>query len=132
MWAVSPRRLCNLEEFVTSAEEDTVANYGLMVWDNMAYNYQQAAMGYSSGWNLSGISYKSWLWNTPGLVGYMESHDEERLMYQCLNYGNSNGSYNIKDIATAINRVKLCSAFSIQCRDRKCFGSSASLVMIIQ
>ncbi len=111
MWAVSPGAYVILEEFVTSAEEDTVANFGLMVWDNMAYHYQQAAMGYSSGWDLSGISYKSWLWNTPGLVGYMESHDEERLMYQCLNYGNSNGSYNIKNLATAINRVKLCSAF---------------------
>ncbi len=111
MWAVSPGAYIILEEFVTGAEEDTVANYGMMVWDNMAYHYQQAAMGYTSGWDLSGISYKSWGWNTPGLVGYMESHDEERMMYQCLNYGNSNGSYNIKDLATAINRIKLCSAF---------------------
>ncbi len=111
VWAVSPGAYIILEEFVTNAEEDTVANYGLMVWDNMAYAYQQAAMGYSSGSNLSGISYKEWQWNTAGLVGYMESHDEERLMYQCLNYGNSSGSYSIKDLATALNRVKMCSAF---------------------
>jgi len=110
-WSVSPGAYIILEEFVTSAEEDTVANYGLMVWDNMAYAYQQASMGFSSGWDLSGVSYKSWGWNVPGLVGYMESHDEERLMYKNLQYGNSSGSYNIKDLATALNRVKLCEAF---------------------
>jgi hypothetical protein len=38
----------------------------------------------------------------------MESHDEERLMYDNLNYGNASGNYNIKDTTIALNRVKLC------------------------
>ncbi len=111
MWAVSPGSYVILEEFVAGNEEQTVANYGMMVWDNMSYAYEQASMGYSTGWDLSGTSYLSWGWNTPGLVGYMESHDEERLMYKNLAFGNASGSYNVKDLGTALNRIKLCDAF---------------------
>ncbi len=112
IWKVSPDAYVILEEFVNSSEEKVVANYGMMVWDRMNDQYDQASMGYSNpSWDLSGISYKSWGWNVPGLVGYMESHDEERMMYKNLQYGNSNGGYNIKDLGTALNRVKLCDAF---------------------
>jgi hypothetical protein len=41
----------------------------------------------------------------------MESHDEERLMFKNLTYGNSSGTYNIKDLQTALDRVKLAAAF---------------------
>jgi hypothetical protein len=41
----------------------------------------------------------------------MESHDEERLMFKNLTYGNSSGNYNIKDIRVALNRMKLAGAF---------------------
>jgi hypothetical protein len=36
----------------------------------------------------------------------MESHDEERNMYKNITFGNSAGSYNVKNISTALNRVK--------------------------
>ena len=49
----------------------------------------------------------------PNLVGYMESHDEERLMYKNLQFGNSNGNYNIKNLSTALGRIKLVSPFFI-------------------
>jgi 1,4-alpha-glucan branching enzyme len=41
----------------------------------------------------------------------MESHDEERIVFKNLNYGNSSGSYNIKDTATALKRMELDAAF---------------------
>ncbi len=62
-------------------------------------------------WDFSGVSYEKWGWSQPNLVGYMESHDEERIMYKNLQYGNSSGSYNIKDFSTALNRVKEAAAF---------------------
>ncbi len=72
-------------------------------------------MGYPSGpcgtWDFSGISYEQRGWNNPYLVGYMESHDEERLMYKNLQYGNSYGDYNIKHLSTAIQRMKEAAAF---------------------
>jgi glycosidase len=113
IWAVKPKAYVILEEFVASNEEQVVADSGMMVWDNMSSAYEQAAMGWATNpsWDFSGISYKQWGWSVPGLVGYMESHDEERLMYKNLYYGNASGSYNIKDTATALNRIKLCDAF---------------------
>ncbi len=41
----------------------------------------------------------------------MESHDEERLVYKCLQYGKTEGSYSTKDLNTALKRVELSSVF---------------------
>jgi len=41
----------------------------------------------------------------------MESHDEERLMYKNLEFGNSSGTYDIKNFPIAIQRMKLAGAF---------------------
>jgi hypothetical protein len=68
-------------------------------------------MAYEEGWDFSQISYKERFWNQALLVGYMESHDEERLMYKNLSYGNSSGSYNIQDLNTALAREELAGVF---------------------
>jgi len=75
----------------------------------MNHDYNEATMGYSS--NLSGTSYLSRGWDVPHLISYMESHDEERLMYKNLQFGNSSGNYDIKDFPIAIQRIKLAAAF---------------------
>jgi len=41
----------------------------------------------------------------------MESHDEQWLMFKNLTWGRESGSYNIKDLNTALNRMKLVGAF---------------------
>ena len=82
-----------------------------MLWGNMNYNYNQATMGYAEGWDFSWVSYKNRGWNNPNLVGYMESHDEERLMYKNLSYGNASGTYNIKELQTALRRMEMAVAF---------------------
>lgn len=41
----------------------------------------------------------------------MESHDEERLMFKNLEFGNSNGSYSTKDLNTALARMEQAVAF---------------------
>jgi hypothetical protein len=66
-------------------------------------------MGYSS--DLSGATHFSRGWNDLHLVSYMESHDEERLMFKNLQYGNSNGNYDVKNLPIAIQRIKLAAAF---------------------
>ena len=112
IWKVDSTSFVILELFSANNEEKVLTDYGMMVWDNMSGAYEQASMGYSNpSWDLSGISYKSWGWSKPGLIGYMESHDEERLMYKNLQFGNSSGNYNIKNLATALDRIKLCEAF---------------------
>jgi hypothetical protein len=70
-------------------------------------------MGYHDGGksDFSWIDYKNRNWTVPANVSYMESHDEERLMYKNLEFGNSAGTYNVKDLSTALEREKIAGAF---------------------
>ena len=109
IWAVVPDAYVILEHFAVNQEETVLSNFGMMLWGNMNYEYNEATMGYSS--NLTNATYKSRGWSEKHLVSYMESHDEERLMYKNLQYGNSNGTYNIKSFPIAVQRMKLAGAF---------------------
>ncbi len=115
IWETDPGAYVILEHFTADQEEIELSNYGMMLWGNHNCNYNQATMGYPDGpcgtWDFSRISYMVRNWNHPYLVGYMESHDEERLMYKNLQYGNSSGGYNIKHLPTAIQRMKEAAAF---------------------
>lgn len=107
----SPGCYTILEHFAANTEEIELSNYGMLLWGNMSYNYQQASMGYNTDWNFEGGIYTVRNWTQPNLVTYMESHDEERIMYKNLQYGNSAGSYNIKDLNTGLKRVEQNAAF---------------------
>jgi len=100
-----------LEHFADNSEEKILSENGFMLWGNMNYNYNEATMGWISTSNFSNVSYKQRGWGNPNLVGYMESHDEERLMYKNEMYGNASGAYSVKDLATGLNRMKLAAAF---------------------
>jgi 1,4-alpha-glucan branching enzyme len=109
IWDIDPSSYLILEHFADNNEEKELANYGFMLWGNMNHEYNEASMGYNS--NLNWGSYKSRGWNDPHLITYMESHDEERLMFKNIQYGNSSGDYNVKNLNTALNRMKTASAF---------------------
>ena len=110
-----------LEHLCVDDEEKILAADGMMLWNlprdktNSPDNTEaffQASMGYSTNWNFSRTDYKTHGFENPeGLVTYMESHDEERMMYKNLRYGNNVTGYNIKDTATALKRQELCAAF---------------------
>jgi 1,4-alpha-glucan branching enzyme len=100
-----------LEHFAANTEETDLSNYGMMLWGNENYAFNQATMGYSSGSDLSPALSTVRGWTQPSLVSYMESHDEERLMYKNINYGNAAGSYNVKDMATGLKRNEMAAAF---------------------
>ncbi len=100
-----PDALLILEHFADNYEEKELAGDGFMLWGDGKYQYQSASKGYSSDFSES--SYLDLGWTVPGILDYMESHDEERIMYENLTDGNVNGSYNIKTFATALKRVKL-------------------------
>lgn len=109
IWSVDTQAYVILEHFAENSEEIELSTYGAMLWGNMNHEYNEATMGYAS--DLSWGSYKTRGWSFPHLVTYMESHDEERLMYKNLQYGNSFGDYNIKELSQALNRMKLAGAF---------------------
>ncbi len=109
----SPGSYCILEHFAADAEEIDLSNYGMMLWGNNTFNFQEAAMG----WTGPNSNFERYLhtvrgWTNPHLVSYMESHDEERLMYKNLQFGNnSNASHNVRDLTTALKRIELSAAF---------------------
>ena len=97
----------------TKDEGKVLADYGMMLWDNQNYNYTQAAMGYSQGWDLSYGYYGNQGgrgWNEPNAVTYMESHDEERMQFKNITYGNASGGYTTKDPATGLRRDEMSAA----------------------
>jgi len=115
LWDVNPDAYVILEHWCDNNEEKELSNYGCMLWGNHNCHYNQATMGYASGpcgtWDFSGVSYKQRSWTEPHLVGFMESHDEERLMAKNLAYGNSHGDYKIKNEGTALKRIEQAGVF---------------------
>ena len=110
--AFHPNAYDILELFTATSEEKVLTDYGMSVWNNMNNNYNQNTMGYSSSASLSNISYKTFGFsNSASMVSYMESHDEERLMYRNEMYGNASGSYDVKDIPTGLKRMEAAGAF---------------------
>jgi hypothetical protein len=106
-----------LEHFADNTEEKELSDYGMMLWGNHNANFSQAAMGYSTPdpggntWNFEGYLHTARGWNNPYLVSYMESHDEERLVYKNIQFGNSSGTYSTRDLNTALKRVEECAGF---------------------
>ena len=109
--SVTPGSYCILEHFADNAEEKELANYGMMFWGNNNFKFNEATMGYLSNSDFSDISAMRKGWNQHHLIGYMESHDEERLMYRNLNNGNQLGSYSTKDSLVALKRMGEAAAF---------------------
>jgi 1,4-alpha-glucan branching enzyme len=93
-------------------EEQEYATHGFMLWGNNNVIYNQLTMGYSDNSDISPIVYNSAKkgYSNPAEVGYMESHDEERTMFKNHAFGNSNGSYNVKNLATALRQEEAASS----------------------
>ena len=113
MQSISTNAYCILEHFAVNQEEIELSNYGMLLWGNSNYSFNQATMGYNTGSDLQSTLFNSPTrgWTKPNLVGYMESHDEERLAYKNIAFGNVSGSYNIKDTITALKRNEMGAAF---------------------
>ena len=95
---MDPNHYVIFEHLGTDEEEKEWANYridegmGILIWGKMTSMYNQLTMGYSDNSDISRADHKSRGFNAKRLVTYAESHDEERLMYKNLNYGNTSNS----------------------------------------
>lgn len=108
---VNPNAYIILEHFADNTEEKELSDNGFLLWANLWTQYQEASMGYLPNSNLDWGVYTSRGWTNPGLVTFMESHDEERVTFKNIKYGNSAGTYSVKDTATALKRMELNAAF---------------------
>jgi 1,4-alpha-glucan branching enzyme len=117
-----------LEHLGDNQEEKVLADSGFIMWGKMTEAYAEAMMGYdNSKANLSWGNYKSRAFSKPNLVSYAESHDEERVMYSCLTYGNSNANYSSKDLNTALKRVAAYHALLLPLRGPKMIWQGGEL-----
>lgn len=84
---VNPNAYVILEHFADDREETELSNEGMMVWRNMNWQYGQSAMGHKDDSGFTRTYYGT-VRPTNSLVSYMESHDEERLAYKQVTWGN--------------------------------------------
>lgn len=116
-WAADPDFFVIFEHLGTSDEEKQWADYrvnegkGVMLWGNMNHTYNEATMGYIANSNLFSVLSESRGFQDKRLIGYMESHDEQWLMFKNISFGNSAGDYNVRELDTALGRQKLAGAF---------------------
>ncbi|RMH63551.1 MAG: T9SS C-terminal target domain-containing protein [Bacteroidetes bacterium] len=122
LWRVDPSVYIILEHFGEQREEKELSEYGvggiypgMMLWQNMNRPYSEAAMGYITssafGSDLSGVYYRNTGFTVPNRIAYMESHDEQWLMYRNIAFGNRQGAYSVRELPVALDRQKLVGAF---------------------
>ena len=111
MQATSAGSYCMLEHFADNSEEKELADYGMLLWGNANHSFAEATMGYTSTSNFGTSFSNARNFAQQHLVTYMESHDEERLQYKNLNFGNGSGSYSTKNPATGLKRNEMAAAF---------------------
>jgi 1,4-alpha-glucan branching enzyme len=95
-----------LEHFADNAEEKELSDNGAILWANSNYAGSQAVMAYSNQDIASGMSAQRRGFGRHGLVGYVESHDEERTIYRAVNSGSTNPSHNTRDTSIALRRLE--------------------------
>lgn len=111
-WAIDPNSYMIFEHLGTDAEEQQWSNYrvaegkGVLLWNKQTEPYNQNTMGYKENSNYDRMNHTLHGFTNMHAVGYGESHDEERLMFKNLTYGGVNGSYNVKNLNTALERMK--------------------------
>ncbi|WP_439129439.1 alpha-amylase family glycosyl hydrolase [Polaribacter sp.] len=136
-WSLDAEHYVIFEHLGTQNEEKEWANYrlaegkGIMMWGKMTDPYSQLLMGFSSNSNINAIGHKSRSqFNGPRVIGYPESHDEERIMYRAINFGNSAVSnHDIKNLNTALSRMSAIGAFSLMVPGPKMIWHFADLGM---
>ena len=116
-WSIDPSHYVIFEHLGNDNEEQQWANYrlnetpskGVMMWGKMTEQYNQVTMGYGTNSNFNRMGHVSRGFNAKRLVGYAESHDEERLMYNNVNYGNGD----IQNENIALSRMPALGAITL-------------------
>ena len=120
-WSLDPTHYTIFEHLGTDGEEQEWANYriaespskGIMMWGKMTDPYNQLTMGYNSNNDISRMNSAAHGFTKNRVMGYAESHDEERLMYKNIQYGANLNGYNVKTPATALSRMSALGAVSL-------------------
>lgn len=118
-WSLDNDHYVIFEHLGSDNEEQQWANYrinegkGIMMWGEMFTQYKELAMGFATQ-NISRMTHTSRGFTGKRLVGYPESHDKDRLMYEAITYGNGGGSAPVNgNLTNALARMGAIGATSI-------------------
>ena len=122
-WSLDPTHYAIFEHLGNDNEEKEWANYrltetqskGIMMWGKMTTAYSQLLMGWTTGDDISRIGSNGHAgFIGKRVMGYPESHDEERVMYKAVTFGNSsNASHDVKTLNVALSRMSAIGAISL-------------------
>lgn len=114
MWSVHPGSVAIFEHLANNDEDRVLANHGILMWSGVGHHndLKNFILGYN-GDNTN--IYNSGIYNEPGKnfalanwMSYGESHDEERLGYEVMQY--FNGTRNTNNM---IDRLKIAYGFNL-------------------
>mgnify|MGYP001193123180 CR=1 FL=1 len=114
MWNVYPGSVAIFEHLANSDEDRILANHGILMWSGVGHHndLKRFVLGYPD--NDPNI-YNSGLYNAPdrafslqNWMSYGESHDEERLGYELMQYYNGT-----KNTPNMIDRLKIAYGFNL-------------------
>jgi len=118
-WSLDGNHYVIFEHLGGDVEEREWANYrlsegkGIMMWGELFTQYKELALGFS-GQNISRMSHTSRGFNGKRLLGYPESHDKDRLMYEAITFGNATGTAPVNgNLTNALSRMGAIGATSI-------------------
>ncbi|MFY0482749.1 alpha-amylase family glycosyl hydrolase [Flavobacterium sp. PLA-1-15] len=119
-WSLDPNHYVIFEHLGTDSEEQQWANYrlsegkGIMMWGEMFHNYKQLAQGFATDGVITRMGHTSRGFTGKRLLGYAESHDKDRLMYEAVTYGNAAGTFPVGgNLTNALNRMPALGATSL-------------------
>jgi 1,4-alpha-glucan branching enzyme len=118
-WSLDNDHYVIFEHLGTDAEEQQWANYriaegkGIMMWGEMWNQYKTLAQGFATQ-DISRMAHTSRGFTGKRLMGYPESHDKDRLMYEAVTYGNGGGTSPVNgNLNNALNRMPALGAISV-------------------
>ncbi|NND26864.1 MAG: alpha-amylase, partial [Flavobacteriaceae bacterium] len=131
-WGLDETHYVIFEHLGGDSEEQQWANYrlgdavpkGIMMWSEMWNDYKNLANGSAS--NFDGMGHLAHGFTEKRTLGYPESHDKDRIMYEMITFGNGGSGYTLN---TALTRMSALGAVTIPIPGPKMLWHFADLGM---
>lgn len=135
-WSLDPNHYVIFEHLGSDGEEQQWANHrinegkGIMMWGELWTPYKQLISGNSTNADITRMGHVSRGFQGKRLIGYPESHDKDRIIYEAVTFGNGGGTAPVSgNLNTAIGRMRAIAATSILIPGPKMIWHFASLGM---
>lgn len=119
-WLLDPTHIVIFEHLGQDNEEQQWANYrlnegkGILMWGELHEAYKQLEMGFATNASITRMGHVSRGFAGKRLIGYPESHDKDRLVYEAVTFGNGGGTNPTNgNLTNSIMRMSAIGATSI-------------------